>query len=62
MNYCNENPMNRLDNTEYFKKIENKVNNYINPYAIYDDTDFNWLIQFVMFLGLVYIFLKFPRT
>ena len=30
--YCDDNLMNRLNNTEYFKKIENKVNNYVNLY------------------------------
>ena len=32
--YYNENLMDHLDDTEYLKKIENKVNNYIIPYAI----------------------------
>ena len=37
INYCNENPVNHLDNTQYLEKIENKVNNCINPHVIYDD-------------------------
>ena len=40
-NFYHENPMNRLYNTKYLEKIENKVNNYVNPYAIFDDIDFN---------------------
>ena len=45
--------MGRLDDSEYLEKIESKTNNYINSYAICDEIDFNWLIQFVMFLKLI---------
>ena len=37
IDYCNENQVDRLDNTEYLEKIENKVNNYVHPYVICDD-------------------------
>ena len=37
MDYCNENLMYHLNDTEYLKKIKNKVNNYVNSYNIYDD-------------------------
>ena len=39
--YCDENSVDRLNDTKYLEKIENEVNNYVNPYAIYDDTNFN---------------------
>ena len=39
--YCDKNPIDRLDNTEYLEKIENEVNDYVNSYFICDDTDFN---------------------
>ena len=39
--YCDENPMDRLDDIEYLKKIESEVNNYVNSYTICNDTDFN---------------------
>ena len=35
MYYCDENPVDHLDKTEYFEKIENEVNNYINLYNRY---------------------------
>ena len=41
IDYCNENPINRLNDTEYLENIKNKVNNYINLYIIYNDTNFN---------------------
>ena len=44
MYYYHENPVDRLDDIEYLKKIENEVNNYVNPYTICNDTNFNWLI------------------
>ena len=44
MDYCDENLINRLDDIEYLEKIKSEVNNYINSYAICDDSDFNWLI------------------
>ena len=37
IDYCIENLVDRLDDTEYLEKIENEVNNYIIPYIIYDD-------------------------
>ena len=42
--YCNENLMDRLDDTEYLEKIGSEINTYINPYVICDDTDFNLLM------------------
>ena len=42
--HCNENPMNHLDDSEYLEKIKIEVNNYVNPYIICDDMDFNCLI------------------
>ena len=42
--YYHEYRMDHLDNIKYFKKIKNKINNYVNLYAICDDSDFNWLI------------------
>ena len=58
MDYCNENPVNYLNDIEYLKKIENEVNNYVNPYIMYDDANFNWLAHVVY----IYIFLKTTRT
>ena len=37
IDYCNENLVNYLDDTEYLEKIENKVNNYVILYVIHDD-------------------------
>ena len=42
--YCDENLMDRLVDTEYIKKIESEVNNYVHLYIICDDTEFNWLM------------------
>ena len=44
MNNYDENLVDHLDDTKYLKKIKNKVNNYVNPYVICDDTDFNRLL------------------
>ena len=44
LDYCNDNLVDHLNDTEYLKKIEDEVSNYTNPYAIYDDIDFNRLI------------------
>ena len=44
MHYCDENLVDRLDDIEYFKKLGMKVNNYVNPYIICNNTNFNWLI------------------
>ena len=30
IDHCNENPMNYLDDNEYFEKIKSKVKNYVN--------------------------------
>ena len=34
MDYCDENLMDRLDDTKYLEKIESEVNNYVNLYAM----------------------------
>ena len=60
--YYIENPANRLDDTKYLEKIENEVNNYVNPYTICDNIDFNCLMLFIMFLGFKYIFMKTTMT
>ena len=44
MNHCNENLIDRLDDNEYIEKIESEVNNSVNSYVIYDDTDLKWLM------------------
>ena len=44
MDYCYENPIDHLDDTEYLEKIESEVNNYINLYTICDDINFNRLM------------------
>ena len=44
IDYCDENIMDHLDGTGYLEKIANKVNNYVNSYAIYDDNNFNWVM------------------
>ena len=48
--------MDHLENNEYIGKIESEVNDYVNPYAICDDIDFNWLMKFVMPLELIHVF------
>ena len=58
MEYCNENLMDCLDNTKYFKKIENGVNNYVNPYTICEMTNFNSLIQGLFGIVFVFVFFK----
>ena len=35
MHHYDENPTNHAIDSEYFEKINNEVNNYINPYIIY---------------------------
>ena len=52
--------MDYLDNTKY-QKTKSEINNYVIPYAICDNTNFNWLIEFVMFFGLIYVSLKTTR-
>ena len=42
--HYDENPMDCLDDNEYMEKIESEVSDYINPYAICDDIDFNRLM------------------
>ena len=42
--YCDKNSTDRLDDTKYLEIIESEVNNYVNLYAIYDNSNFNWLI------------------
>ena len=37
IDYCDENLIDSLDDNEHLEKIKNKVNNYVNSYAIYDD-------------------------
>ena len=44
MDYCNENPMDCLNDIKYLKKIKSEVKNNVNPYIICDDTNFNWLM------------------
>ena len=39
--YCDENPIDYLNDTKYLENIESEIKNYVNSYAIYDDTDFN---------------------
>ena len=51
-----------LDTNEYLEKTKNEINDYVNPYVIYNDTDFNWLIQLFILLGIVYIFLQAFRN
>ena len=41
MNHCNENLIDHLDGNEYNEKIKSEANDYVNSYAICDDTDFN---------------------
>ena len=36
--------MNHLDDSEYLEKIDSAISNYVNPYAIGDDTNFIWLM------------------
>ena len=44
LDYCHENLVNYLDDSEYLEKIDNEVNNYVNPYVICDNIDFNRLM------------------
>ena len=44
IDYCDKNPIDYLDDTEYLEKIESEVNNYVNLYAICDDTNINMLM------------------
>ena len=62
MYYCDENTIDCLDDIKYLEKIENEVNNYVNPYTICDNIDFNCLMLFIMFLGFKYIFMKTTMT
>ena len=43
-NHCSKNPMDRLDDNDYIEKIESEANDFVNPYTICDDIDFNLLM------------------